>query len=146
MASVLKCDDEVFIDFIAKCLTWDPDRRMKVSSQHSHRRAQLTNVVQPGPALRHPFCMRGRMLTTSSSSAFSPRSVSSSIRQPLQQFNGISTPRRLEKRAYDSAHATPSSSHHSTVPATAPSQRIRTTSAAVPSSVGGMHTTYRLHA
>lgn len=31
LSSVLKCDDELFVDFIAKCLTWDPDRRLKVS-------------------------------------------------------------------------------------------------------------------
>ncbi|KAK9898880.1 kinase-like protein, partial [Cystobasidium minutum MCA 4210] len=43
LQAVLKCDDELFVDFIAKCLTWDPDRRLK-----------------PGPALRHPFCARGR--------------------------------------------------------------------------------------
>lgn len=29
LAQVLKSDDELFIDFIAKCLTWDPDRRLK---------------------------------------------------------------------------------------------------------------------
>lgn len=29
LAQVLKSDDELFVDFIAKCLTWDPDRRLK---------------------------------------------------------------------------------------------------------------------
>ncbi|KAH8924443.1 kinase-like protein [Atractiella rhizophila] len=29
LAQVLKCDDELFVDFIAKCLAWDPDRRLK---------------------------------------------------------------------------------------------------------------------
>lgn len=27
LAQVLKCDDEAFVDFIAKCLIFDPDRR-----------------------------------------------------------------------------------------------------------------------
>jgi dual specificity tyrosine-phosphorylation-regulated kinase 2/3/4 len=27
LAQVLKCDDEDFVDFIEKCLTFDPDRR-----------------------------------------------------------------------------------------------------------------------
>lgn len=40
---MLKCNDELFIDFISKCLTWDPDRRMK-----------------PGPAMRHPWIVAGR--------------------------------------------------------------------------------------
>jgi dual specificity tyrosine-phosphorylation-regulated kinase 2/3/4 len=43
LASVLKCDDELFVDFIAKCLTWDPDKRLK-----------------PQPALRHPWILAGR--------------------------------------------------------------------------------------
>ncbi|WVW86336.1 hypothetical protein I302_108380 [Kwoniella bestiolae CBS 10118] len=43
LASVLKCDDELFVDFIAKCLTWDPDKRLK-----------------PQPAMRHPWILAGR--------------------------------------------------------------------------------------
>jgi dual specificity tyrosine-phosphorylation-regulated kinase 2/3/4 len=43
LGQVLKCDDELFIDFIAKCLTWDPDKRLK-----------------PQPALRHPWILAGR--------------------------------------------------------------------------------------
>jgi dual specificity tyrosine-phosphorylation-regulated kinase 2/3/4 len=43
LATVLKCDDELFLDFIAKCLTWDPDKRLK-----------------PQPAMRHPWILSGR--------------------------------------------------------------------------------------
>ncbi|KAF8507320.1 hypothetical protein BU17DRAFT_78128 [Hysterangium stoloniferum] len=45
LAQVLRCDDELFVDFVAKCLIWDPERRLK-----------------PQPALRHPFLTtpRGR--------------------------------------------------------------------------------------
>ncbi|WVQ94851.1 hypothetical protein IAU59_001934 [Kwoniella sp. CBS 9459] len=43
LAGVLKCDDELFVDFIAKCLTWDPDKRLK-----------------PQPAMRHPWVLAGR--------------------------------------------------------------------------------------
>jgi len=38
LAQVLRCEDELFVDFIAKCLIWDPERRLK-----------------PQPAMRHPF-------------------------------------------------------------------------------------------
>lgn len=38
LQQVLKCDDEAFIDFITRCLRWDPDRRMK-----------------PDDAIRHEF-------------------------------------------------------------------------------------------
>lgn len=43
LAAILKSDDELFLDFIAKCLTWDPDKRLK-----------------PQPALRHPWILAGR--------------------------------------------------------------------------------------
>jgi dual specificity tyrosine-phosphorylation-regulated kinase 2/3/4 len=43
LAQVLKTDDELFIDFIGKCLIWDPERRIK-----------------PDPALRHPWIMAAR--------------------------------------------------------------------------------------
>lgn len=35
---MLKTDDEQFVDFITRCLTWDPEKRLK-----------------PSGALRHPF-------------------------------------------------------------------------------------------
>ncbi|KAG8761765.1 hypothetical protein FRC11_013221, partial [Ceratobasidium sp. 423] len=38
LAQVLRCDDEMFVDFIAKCLNWVPELRLK-----------------PWHALRHPF-------------------------------------------------------------------------------------------
>lgn len=38
LQQALKTDDEAFIDFIARCLRWDPDRRMK-----------------PNEAINHPF-------------------------------------------------------------------------------------------
>ncbi|KAF8636499.1 hypothetical protein AX17_003314 [Amanita inopinata Kibby_2008] len=48
LSQVLKCNDEEFVDFISKCLVWDPERRMK-----------------PQAALRHPFVTAGRKLKTS---------------------------------------------------------------------------------
>ncbi|PWN96706.1 kinase-like protein, partial [Tilletiopsis washingtonensis] len=38
LAQVLRCNDELFVDFLFKCLQWDPERRLK-----------------PDPAMRHPF-------------------------------------------------------------------------------------------
>lgn len=43
LARALKSEDELFVDFIAKCLIWDPDKRMK-----------------PQAALRHPWILAGR--------------------------------------------------------------------------------------
>ncbi|KAJ7734930.1 hypothetical protein DFH07DRAFT_987792 [Mycena maculata] len=43
LAQVLRCNDEEFVDFIAKCLVWDPERRIK-----------------PQAAMRHPFVTAGK--------------------------------------------------------------------------------------
>jgi dual specificity tyrosine-phosphorylation-regulated kinase 2/3/4 len=45
LQQVLKCDDEVFLDFLSRCLRWDPDRRMK-----------------PDEAVRHEFITGQRMV------------------------------------------------------------------------------------
>lgn len=36
LQQALKCDDEAFLDFIARCLRWDPDRRMKPDDAMHH--------------------------------------------------------------------------------------------------------------
>ena len=36
LTQVLKSDDEAFVDFIAKCLRWDPDKRMKPHEATGH--------------------------------------------------------------------------------------------------------------
>ena len=53
---VLKCDDEAFLDFIARCLRWDPDRRMKPEEaiRHEFITGQKTSVPIPRSAVRDP--------------------------------------------------------------------------------------------
>jgi len=36
LQQALKCDDEAFLDFITRCLRWDPDRRMKPDEAMQH--------------------------------------------------------------------------------------------------------------
>lgn len=36
LQQALKCDDEAFLDFIARCLRWDPDRRLKPDDAMHH--------------------------------------------------------------------------------------------------------------
>lgn len=46
LQQVLKCDDEPFLDFLARCLRWDPDRRMKPDEaiRHEFITGQKTSV------------------------------------------------------------------------------------------------------
>lgn len=53
LAQVLRCQDDDFIDFVARCLVWDPERRMKPQAalQHSFLKAgRRSKVTSPSPA------------------------------------------------------------------------------------------------
>lgn len=54
LQQVLRCDDEAFLDFIARCLRWDPDRRMKPEDaiRHEFITGQKTSVPLPRSAVR----------------------------------------------------------------------------------------------
>ncbi|SPO39012.1 related to putative dual specificity protein kinase pom1 [Pseudozyma flocculosa] len=54
LAQALKCNDDLFVDFVAKCLIWDPERRIK-----------------PDPAMRHPWIQQGRRLASVAAAALS---------------------------------------------------------------------------
>lgn len=69
LQQAIKCDDEAFLDFLARCLRWDPDRRLK-----------------PEEAIRHEFI-----------SGLKAPSVVSRARDssPSKRHNTISAPRPL---------------------------------------------------
>ncbi len=71
LQQVLKCDDEAFLDFLTRCLRWDPDRRIK-----------------PDEAIRHEF------ITGQKTSMPIPR-ASAREGSPVRRHNTISTPRPL---------------------------------------------------
>ncbi|KAI6118724.1 hypothetical protein EDD16DRAFT_978775 [Pisolithus croceorrhizus] len=53
LAQVLRCQDDDFIDFVARCLVWDPERRMKPQAalQHSFlKTGRRSKVTSPSPA------------------------------------------------------------------------------------------------
>jgi dual specificity tyrosine-phosphorylation-regulated kinase 2/3/4 len=66
LRQVLKCDDEAFLDFISRCLRWDPARRLS-----------------PSEALRHEF-MTGHKLA--------PRTRPFGAHSPGKRVNTLSTP------------------------------------------------------
>lgn len=71
LQQVLKCDDEAFIDFLARCLRWDPDRRLK-----------------PEDAIRHEFITGKKM-------APAPQRLPARDASPVKRHNTISVPRPL---------------------------------------------------
>lgn len=71
LQQVLKCDDEPFLDFLTRCLKWDPERRIK-----------------PEEAIRHEF------ITGQKTSVPVPR-VATRESSPIKRHNTISNPRPL---------------------------------------------------
>ncbi|KAJ3560932.1 hypothetical protein NP233_g10517 [Leucocoprinus birnbaumii] len=109
LAQALKCNDEEFVDFIAKCLVWDPERRMK-----------------PQAAMRHPFILAGKrnrlMTTTSSRSTPSSSSLGGSRSKQVTETpkkNLISAPTPLTARTTrtttNGVPTTPSTTHSTTL-------------------------------
>lgn len=51
LQQVIKCEDEAFLDFLARCLRWDPDRRMKPEEavRHEFLTGQKSVAVVPQP-------------------------------------------------------------------------------------------------
>lgn len=57
LQQALKCEDEVFLDFITRCLRWDPDRRLKPDDaiQHEFIAGKVTKqVLRPRTAPTNP--------------------------------------------------------------------------------------------
>lgn len=84
LRSALNCNDEVFLDFLAKCLHWDPERRIK-----------------PDAALRHPWFKR----TVSRHETFTgtTRRVST-----LNSSNGTSSVTNTPRRSLAASNTTAS--------------------------------------
>ncbi|KAF2689148.1 hypothetical protein K458DRAFT_291435 [Lentithecium fluviatile CBS 122367] len=52
LQQALKCDDEAFLDFISRCLRWDPERRMKPDEAMLH---EFITGVKRAPRTRAPM-------------------------------------------------------------------------------------------
>lgn len=69
LQQALKCEDEAFLDFISRCLRWDPDRRLK-----------------PDEAVHHEF-ITGKITKNNARPRTAPPNTTSS---PIKRYNSIS--------------------------------------------------------
>lgn len=79
LQQALKCEDETFLDFITRCLRWDPDRRLK-----------------PEEAMQHEFITGAKMVTKAFSAA--SRSLPQQATTRAQQQAAASTTNSPNKR------------------------------------------------
>ncbi|KAF7359474.1 CMGC/DYRK/DYRK2 protein kinase [Mycena sanguinolenta] len=77
LAQILRCNDEDFVDFIAKCLVWDPERRIK-----------------PQAALRHPFVTAGKRPKPPPPSVTPKATTSSSTLGSSSRVKVLETPKK----------------------------------------------------
>lgn len=77
LAQVLRCNDEEFVDFIAKCLVWDPERRIK-----------------PQAAMRHPFVTAGKRPKPAPASTTPKATISSSTLGSSRVKQVMETPKK----------------------------------------------------
>ncbi|KAJ7702473.1 hypothetical protein B0H17DRAFT_1327388 [Mycena rosella] len=114
LAQVLRCNDEEFVDFISKCLVWDPERRIK-----------------PQAAMRHPFVTAGKRPkppapTTPKATLSSSTLGSSRVKQVLEtpKKSLISAPTPLTARtSRTTGNGAPTTPSNSAQPATLGSSR-----------------------
>ena len=73
LQQALKCDDEAFLDFIGRCLRWDPDRRIK-----------------PDDAINHEFITGKSAKVAAAAAAARPRTAPSNPSASLKRYNSLS--------------------------------------------------------
>ncbi|KAJ9107169.1 hypothetical protein QFC19_002829 [Naganishia cerealis] len=72
LAAVLKSDDPLFVDFITKCLIWDPERRLK-----------------PSNAMHHPWILASKKIKAAHQSPASSIPSTPRVLGPSRQYSVI---------------------------------------------------------
>ncbi|CAK7220850.1 serine/threonine protein kinase, CMGC, dual-specificity [Sporothrix bragantina] len=75
LQQVIKCDDEAFLDFLGRCLRWDPDRRLK-----------------PEEAIRHEFITGQKAIIRPPIPRGSHHSLGTRDGSPVRRHHTISVP------------------------------------------------------
>ncbi|CAG8637144.1 10449_t:CDS:2, partial [Dentiscutata heterogama] len=117
LQNVLKCQDEVFLDFISRCLHWDPEKRMKPDEGLMHE--WITDVKLSTRNYLTNYDLMRRQSPTSSSHPSSSSSLS------MRQVNTSSSRGALSSQQIShSTHKTTSTSNQNhLVPGHPPTRR-----------------------
>ncbi|KAI1809668.1 hypothetical protein GGS20DRAFT_266432 [Poronia punctata] len=106
LQQAIKCDDEPFLDFLARCLRWDPDRRLKPEEAIRHefitgQKMAVARTRESSPMKRHNTMSTPRPLpdppaSTKSNAVFRAREASNASPQkpvgPARRVSGINGP------------------------------------------------------
>ncbi|KAL8714482.1 MAG: hypothetical protein Q9225_006568, partial [Loekoesia sp. 1 TL-2023] len=86
LQQALKCEDEPFLDFITRCLRWDPDRRLKPEE------AILHEFITGTKPFSKPFSAASRNLSQQPATSRTQQSATSTTNSPVKRVTSIQTP------------------------------------------------------
>lgn len=109
LRQVLKCDDEAFLDFIAKCLRWDPSRRLNPHQAMTHEfvtGVKLNNRRAQAVGMTNSPIKRLNLITTPSAARPLPQ-------LPSTSFKNVVNARQMEAASHPPGKLAPK--RHSTI-------------------------------
>lgn len=109
LAQVLRTEDAEFVDFVAKCLMWDPERRIKPSAALRH---PFITGVKSRAKVTSPSPSASKTLLNSTSLGSSSNRISKSVPEtPKKSLIGAPTPLTARtSRVISGVPTTPSTS------------------------------------
>ena len=119
LQQALKTEDEAFIDFVSRCLRWDPERRLKPNEALNH--PFITNMpMNQRPGIPDEARRAARVRSAATGSSSTP-SVPSPVKRAANQGNAVAQQQAQQQTAANSrsaAGSTPQSSIRSNPPLT----------------------------
>jgi dual specificity tyrosine-phosphorylation-regulated kinase 2/3/4 len=104
LQQALKTEDEAFIDFISRCLRWDPDRRLKPNEAVNH--PFITNMpLNQRPGIPDEARRAARIRSAATNSTSTP-SVPSPVKRTANQGNAFAQQQAQQQSASNSRSAT----------------------------------------
>ena len=104
LQQALKTEDEAFIDFISRCLRWDPDRRLKPNEAVNH--PFITNMpMNQRPGIPDEARRAARIRSAATGSTSTP-SVPSPVKRTANQGNAFAQQQAQQQSASNSRSAT----------------------------------------
>lgn len=126
LQNALKCDDEAFLDFVSRCLRWDPEKRLK-----------------PDEAMNHEFITGRKPIRMRSNNYLSGTAASDSKERRYTAYSRPLPEPPAQKKTYGTSNsplkvAAPSASTAAATGATTNTGSFRTRQASKRNSVGGL--------
>ncbi|KAF9434239.1 hypothetical protein BGZ76_008349 [Entomortierella beljakovae] len=97
LAQALKCSDPLFLDFVAKCLIWDPERRMKPREGLQHE--WISDIRAPSRSLFTPSSESAMNTSMNSNSSSSSRRRSTIFSSQPSSASTSSRPLKVKTEA-----------------------------------------------